>query len=125
MYGCRAIIGSVSEVPETVYKALPVRWAGVESVPVLMANQFLVQVDAVADRPDQLILAIGQHGRVDKRVIDRPEHLSGKIQEFSEVTVRTLARFSITPARLGEFSELLRRALGAFDGGATGGEAGS
>lgn len=123
MYGCRAIIGSVSEVPETVYKALPVRWAGVESVPVLMANQFLVQVDAVADRPDQLILAIGQV--TAPPVLGTPEEKLAAIQEFSEVTVRTLARFSITPARLGEFSELLRRALGAFDGGATGGEAGS
>ncbi len=45
----------MSESPQALQKSLPITWAGVEAVPIQMANQFLVQVDAAGDRPDQLV----------------------------------------------------------------------
>jgi len=40
--------------------------------------------------PTVLILAIGQHGRVDKRVIDRPEYLGPKVLADAEKQLQSL-----------------------------------
>ncbi len=48
------------------------QYAGL-AVPPSASDEQIVQLELVDMGPTVLILAIGQHGRVDKRVIDRPE----------------------------------------------------
>lgn len=98
---------SASELPESVLREVPVRWTGVDAVPIQMANQFLVQVDTVEGRPDQLILAIGQV--TPPPVLGTLEQKVAAAQAISEVSIHTIARYSITPARLRELVTLLQR----------------
>ena len=92
---------------------LPVRWVETEKVPILMANQFLVQIDVASDRPDQIVLAIGQV--TSPPVLGTIEEKRTQLEELSQVPVQTLARYSVTPARLVELIKLLEGVQRAFD----------
>ena len=48
------------------------QYAGL-AVPPSVSDEPLVQLEVIDMGPTLMILAIGQHGRVDKRVVDRPE----------------------------------------------------
>jgi hypothetical protein len=113
----------VSEPPYPVQKNLSIAWTGVEAVPIQMANQFLVQVDASGERPDQLVIAVGQV--MPPPVLGTPEEMEAALERLSEVSIQTLARFSVTPTRLAQLVELLRKAQLIFESDAAKGEAAS
>jgi heat-inducible transcriptional repressor len=52
------------------------QYAGL-AVPPGAAEEPIIRVELIDMGPTVMILAVGQHGRVDKRVIDRPETLAG------------------------------------------------
>ena len=79
----RAIAGYFAEVIVDLEEVLKgsvqllsrmTQYAGL-AVPPSASEEPLVRLELIDMGPTVLILAIGQHGRVDKRVIDRPEHL--------------------------------------------------
>jgi hypothetical protein len=80
-----------------------------------MANQFLAQLDSVGERPDQLVLAIGQV--MPPAVLGTREEKRAALEGVSEIAVQTLARYSITPARLRELIQLLEVVEAAFKSG--------
>jgi heat-inducible transcriptional repressor len=50
------------------------QYAGL-AVPPGPSDEHLVRLEVVDMGPTLLVLAIGQHGRVDKQIIDRPDHI--------------------------------------------------
>jgi hypothetical protein len=99
---------------------LPLRWGSGESLPVLAANQVLLQVDAAAGQPDMALLTFG-HASLPP-VTGTPEQQREQIANISEVVVQPLVRLSLSPRRLKELADLLQRTLGNWDH-ATGEEA--
>lgn len=95
----------MSQDPAEVERALTVRWTGVEEIPIHTANQFLVQVDAIGDRPDQLVLAVGQV--TPPPVLGTDQEKLEQMRTLEYVQVLPLARYSITPGRLRELIDLL------------------
>jgi heat-inducible transcriptional repressor len=61
------------------------QYAGL-AVPPSAAEEPIVRLELVDMGPTVMVLAIGQHGRVDKRVVDRPEGVSG--EAFREAEMR-------------------------------------
>jgi hypothetical protein len=100
---------------EPIGIALTPQWRGVDAVPIHTANQFLAQVDAAGDQPDQLILAVGQV--TPPPVLGTAEQKRAQLEKITEVNVLTLARYSITPARLRELIALLQTVERVWKGG--------
>ena len=50
------------------------QYAGL-AVPPGPSDEHLVRLEVIDMGPTLLVLAVGQHGRVDKQIIDRPEHI--------------------------------------------------
>ncbi len=50
----------VAEELEQFNKAVVVNWSGVDRVPIYSGTQFLVQIDASSQGPDQVVLSVGQ-----------------------------------------------------------------
>ena len=50
------------------------QYAGL-AVPPGPSDEHLVRLEVVDMGPTMMVLAIGQHGRVDKQIIDRPDHI--------------------------------------------------
>src|SRR3954462_1158781 len=53
------------------------QYAGL-AVPPGASDEHLVRLEVIDMGPTLLVLAVGQHGRVDKQIIDRPEHIDPK-----------------------------------------------
>jgi heat-inducible transcriptional repressor len=53
------------------------QYAGV-AVPPGAAEEQLVRLELIDMGPTMMVLAVGQHGRVDKQILDRPEHWSAE-----------------------------------------------
>jgi hypothetical protein len=82
-----------------------------------MANQFLVQIDAAGERPDQIVLSVGQV--TGPPLIGTVDEKRAQLDAISHASVHTLARYSVTPARVKELIKLLEGILRAFDAPAT------
>jgi hypothetical protein len=79
-------------------------------MPVMAANQLLVQVDGAGGRPDTVILTIG-HG-APPPVIGTPEQQLAQLQsKYPTVPIHGLARVSLSPARLREWVDVLQTTL--------------
>jgi heat-inducible transcriptional repressor len=50
------------------------QYAGL-AVPPGPSDEQLIRLEAIDMGPTLLLLAVGQHGRVDKQIVDRPEHI--------------------------------------------------
>jgi heat-inducible transcriptional repressor len=50
------------------------QYAGL-AVPPGPSDEHLVRLEVIDMGPTLLVLAVGQHGRVDKQIVDRPEHI--------------------------------------------------
>jgi hypothetical protein len=99
--------------PVTAQQEITVSWNGIESVPVHMANQFLMQIDAAGLNPDQVVLAVGQ--ATPPVVLGTPEHKAEQLRGVATVQVIPLARYSLTPTRLKELVEMLTKVVDAFE----------
>ena len=53
------------------------QYAGL-AVPPGPSDEHLVRLEVIDMGPTLLVLAVGQHGRVDKQIVDRPEHIDQK-----------------------------------------------
>lgn len=88
---------------------VPVLWLGIDEQPVIMANQFLGQV-----QQDEIILSFGtlvQPPIVGATLEERRE----QILRISYVPVRPLARMTLTRRRVEELQTMLRDTLEIFD----------
>ncbi|MEO8476852.1 MAG: heat-inducible transcriptional repressor HrcA [Actinomycetota bacterium] len=103
----RAIAGYFAEVMVDLEEVLKgsvqllsrmTQYAGL-AVPPSASDEPLVRLELIDMGPTVLILAIGQHGRVDKRVIDRPEHFDAKILADAEVCLQGLRGLTYVEAQ--------------------------
>lgn len=85
---------------ENTQRDVPVVWENVEGLPVLFANQFIVQ-----HFQDEFILTVGQ--MVPPALLGDEEQREAQLRELEQVTVRPLARIAFTRARLIEFVQAL------------------
>ena len=92
---------------------VPLDWSSTTSLPVLAANQLLIQVDVIGGRPDSVILTIG-HANMPP-VAGTPDEQRRELQKLRAVPVQAVARVSITRARLDEWVDALTRAGHALD----------
>src|SRR6266480_4051837 len=65
------------------------QYAGV-AVPPGAAEEQLVRLELIDMGPTMMVLAVGQHGRVDKQILDRPEHWSAEAFQGAERKLRAL-----------------------------------
>jgi heat-inducible transcriptional repressor len=65
------------------------QYAGL-AVPPGASDEPIVRLELINMGPTVLILAIGQHGRVDKRVVDRPEGITPQVLHEAERRLRQL-----------------------------------
>jgi heat-inducible transcriptional repressor len=103
----RAIAGYFAEVMVDLEEVLKgsvqllsrmTQYAGL-AVPPSASEEPLVRLELIDMGPTVLILAIGQHGRVDKRVIDRPERLDAKVLADAEKRLQTLRGLNYVEAQ--------------------------
>jgi heat-inducible transcriptional repressor len=65
------------------------QYAGL-AVPPSAVEEPVVRLELIDMGPTVLILAVGQHGRVDKRVIDRPEGVDADVLADAETTLQPI-----------------------------------
>jgi heat-inducible transcriptional repressor len=65
------------------------QYAGL-AVPPGASEEQLVRLELIDMGPSLMVLAVGQHGRVDKQVLDRPEHWSADAFHVAERKLRSL-----------------------------------
>jgi heat-inducible transcriptional repressor len=77
------------------------QYAGL-AVPPGASEEQLVRLELIDMGPTLMVLAVGQHGRVDKQVLDRPEHWSEAAFHGTERKLKTLEghTYSAAQARL-------------------------
>jgi hypothetical protein len=89
----------MAEEPESVN--VPVVWVGAEDVPVLLANQFVAQVDK-----GEVFLTVGQ--LVPPAILGAtPEERRQQAENIQFVPVKPIARIAMTPTRLRELISVL------------------
>jgi len=59
------------------------QYAGL-AVPPGPSDEHLVRLEVIDMGPTLLVLAVGQHGRVDKQIVDRPEHIDADAIAIAE-----------------------------------------
>jgi hypothetical protein len=85
---------------ENEQREIPLTWMNVEDVPVLFANQFIIQ-----HNQDEFILTIGQ--MVPPALLGDEQQRAAQLQEIERVPVKPLARIAFTRARLVELVQAL------------------
>jgi hypothetical protein len=85
---------------ENAQREIPLTWMNVEDVPVLFANQFIIQ-----HNQDEFILSIGQ--MVPPVLLGDEQQRAAQLQEIERVPVKPLARIAFTRARLIELVQAL------------------
>lgn len=83
-------------------------WVGIEDIPILFANQFLLQF-----QPGEFMLAIGQ--ATPPAILGTPEEMAEQLAGYTYVPVRTIARVGITRQRLQELIAVLQANLDNHD----------
>ena len=81
-------------------RQVPAVWENLDGVPVLLANQFIIQ-----HFQDEFILTVGQ--MVPPALLGDEQARTAQLQRIEQVTVRPLARIAFTRARLTELIETL------------------
>lgn len=85
--------------------AVPLTWGSVEHLPVLAANQFVVQISAgPSPEYDEFIVTVGY--AAPPIIIGPPEAREATLREVQNVEVKPLARFGMSRARLAELGKL-------------------
>jgi hypothetical protein len=80
---------------------LPVSWVGIDELPVLFANQFIVQ----AAGRDEFIVTVGQ--LVGPALVGSPEQQVEQAGEIAFVPVKPVARLNLTRTRMMELIAVL------------------
>jgi heat-inducible transcriptional repressor len=87
------------------------QYAGL-AVPPGAAEEPVVRLELIDMGPTVMILAVGHHGRVDKRVIDRPEDVDGDLLASVEDRLQGLRGLTYVEAQ----AQLLKMAAGGSAG---------
>jgi hypothetical protein len=88
---------------------LPLSWIGYEDVPILYANQVLVQFQAEG----AFVIAVGQV--TPPALIGTAEQVAAQAAQIEYIPVKTLGRFGLTRAKLQEVISILQVNLDNFD----------
>ena len=76
------------------------QYAGL-AVPPSVAEEPIVRLELIDMGPTMMVLAVGQHGRVDKRILDRPETLDDRALRETERRLAELRGMTYTEAQAG------------------------
>jgi len=74
------------------------QYAGL-AVPPSVAEEPIVRLELIDMGPTMMVLAVGQHGRVDKRILDRPETLDDQALRETERRLESLRGMTYTEAQ--------------------------
>lgn len=96
-----------SDPPQTL--EIPLSWVGFDEVPILYANQFLIQFQPEAG----FVIGIGQ--ATGPALIGSPEQVAEQVSQIEFVPVRTLARVALTEMKLRELIAALEANLANFE----------
>ena len=92
---------------------IPLVWGTAGEAPVYAANQLAVQVDALGDRPDLVILSLGHASA--PILVGPGDRQREQLVKVKEVEVRVVARVSVSVGRLKEWAALLNRTIDALE----------
>ena len=81
-------------------REIPIVWENLDSVPVFLANQFMIQ-----HFQDEFILTVGQ--MVPPAILGDEAQREAQLRGIEQVSVRPLARIAFTRARLIELTQTL------------------
>ncbi len=87
---------------------LPVTYLGVEDVPILFANQFVIQHEK-----NEFVLTVGQ--LQPPILLGSPEERKEQAKRLTYVPIRVVGRFGLTRQRLAELIEVLQSNLRTYD----------
>jgi hypothetical protein len=88
-------------------------WQGVDDVPVLAANQIVVQLDSPGGRPEHILLTFGH--AAPPIIIGSPEEQQIALSDTKTVPIKPLARFSMSPSRVRDLIRILEESVHNFD----------
>jgi heat-inducible transcriptional repressor len=74
------------------------QYAGL-AVPPSVAEEPIVRLELIDMGPTMMVLAVGQHGRVDKRILDRPDTLDDQALRETERRLDALRGLTYTEAQ--------------------------
>ena len=74
------------------------QYAGL-AVPPSVAEEPIVRLELIDMGPTMMVLAVGQHGRVDKRILDRPDTLDDQALRETERRLEALRGLTYTEAQ--------------------------
>ena len=89
-------------------RQVPLVWENLDSVPVLLANQFIIQ-----HFQDEFIITVGQ--TVPPAILGDENARAAQLQEITKVSVKPLARIALTRARLTELVQVLEAEREIYD----------
>lgn len=87
---------------------LPLTYLGLEDVPILFANQFVIQHEK-----NEFVLTVGQ--LQPPILLGTPEERKEQAKRLTYVPIRVVARFGLTRQRLVELIEALQSNLRKYD----------
>jgi heat-inducible transcriptional repressor len=90
------------------------QYAGV-AVPPGPSDEHLVRLEVIDMGPTLLVLAVGQHGRVDKQIVDRPEHIDQKAVTDAERRLDRIRGVSYVDAQVSLLQMAAAEAAGVHD----------
>jgi hypothetical protein len=84
---------------------LPVSWVGYDEVPIVYANQFLLQIQPEGS----FVMAVGQS--TPPALLGTLEEIAAQVSQVEFVPVRTLARVALTEQKARDLVAVLEAAL--------------
>lgn len=88
--------------------ALPIVYVGAEDVPILFANQFVIQ-----HSQQEFFLTVGP--LQPPILLGKPEEVQEQVKRLGYVPVKVVARLALTEQRLRELIKVLEAHLTRFD----------
>ena len=75
------------------------QYAGL-AVPPSAADEAIIRLELIDMGPTLMVLAVGQHGRIDKRILDRPDALDQRALDDTEHRLASLRGLTYTEAQV-------------------------
>ena len=88
--------------------SLPITYLGLEDMPILFANQFVIQHEK-----NEFVLTVGQ--LQPPILLGTPEERKEQAKKLTYVPIRVVARFGLTRQRLAELIEVLQSNLRTYE----------
>jgi len=90
------------------------QYAGL-AVPPGASDEHLVRLEVIDMGPTLLVLAVGQHGRVDKQIVDRPEHIDPQAVEAAGRKLDAVRGTTYLEAQAGLLQMAATEPIGSHD----------